>query len=634
MYSWKMRLLWVQIGVVAAVGASRCAPDPVRVESDGFEVVDDPGSDLVATDGKGQDTSAVDGDASLATDGTPNDGGGLEDSGGNDVSEWDVVFSVIAATEPISSGHFATSGVCEPCHSASETSSAMRDPAGRNVSPYDLWQSSMKANSARDPFWRATVSAEIERFPDAVVQIEEKCTWCHIPMAAYHAKTNALPPPKLADIGSDTALGQLAADGVSCTLCHRITSEGLGTAESFTGGFHLTEGKTVFGQHGDLHTTPMINQSGFTPQQASHIRSSALCGTCHTVITYPLGGDENVPKKPFFEQATYLEWRNSEYSTEVQDPGPNATDCFGCHLPETDEDGSEIVTKVARRPDGGDFPPLRDRDQFGRHLFVGGNTLIVAMIRDHSEKLNSGVPKEAFDATIAAARKQLSEHTASLEWLNVEFSDDMLILDVKITNRTGHRLPTGYPSRRVFLRLDVLSPAGELWMSSGRTDQNGRILGKSGKPLPSELLGGPALPHADMITDVDIPPVWETVVGDSDGKMTFSLLDAATFLKDNRILPHGWDENHPDAENMGSAAVDGDDDFGAGQDVVHYRLPLEFPLPKGTVIRTTAFYQVVKPRYVDELREIVTPETAAFGAAWDKADRAPEPLAVLTYVVQ
>jgi hypothetical protein len=39
------------------------------------------------------------------------------------------------------------------------------------------------------------------------------------------------PPPDTHD--------RVARDGVSCTVCHQIASEGLGTASSFNGNFRL-----------------------------------------------------------------------------------------------------------------------------------------------------------------------------------------------------------------------------------------------------------------------------------------------------------------------------------------------------------------------------------------------------------
>lgn len=46
------------------------------------------------------------------------------------------------------SNGLATSPVCAECHGNSDASSAMKDAAGRKIAPFDLWQSSMKANAA------------------------------------------------------------------------------------------------------------------------------------------------------------------------------------------------------------------------------------------------------------------------------------------------------------------------------------------------------------------------------------------------------------------------------------------------------------------------------------------------------
>ena len=45
-------------------------------------------------------------------------------------------------------------------------------------------------------------------------------------------------------------------------------------------------------------------------------------------------------------------------------------------------------------------------------------------------------------------------------------------------------------------------------------------------------------------------------MGNVDGSPTFTLLRAAEHLKDNRLLPKGWNPNHPDAEHTGVAAED------------------------------------------------------------------------------
>lgn len=46
----------------------------------------------------------------------------------------------------------------------------------------------MRANSTRDPFWKAKVRSEIARNPHLQSVINDKCSKCHAPMANYEAK--------------------------------------------------------------------------------------------------------------------------------------------------------------------------------------------------------------------------------------------------------------------------------------------------------------------------------------------------------------------------------------------------------------------------------------------------------------
>ena len=87
-------------------------------------------------------------------------------------------------TDNSANPHFLDSKNCALCHSNSDRAIAMRDRKNRPIAPYDLWQASMMANSSRDPYWRAVLSAEVVATPSKKALIEEKCTRCHAPMAA------------------------------------------------------------------------------------------------------------------------------------------------------------------------------------------------------------------------------------------------------------------------------------------------------------------------------------------------------------------------------------------------------------------------------------------------------------------
>ena len=531
----------------------------------------------------------------------------------------------------------ATSPLCATCHSNSSGAGAMRDASQRPIAPFDLWRGSMMANSARDPLWRATVSAEVALRPAAKGAIEATCMRCHSPLLEIETRLQGDGrAPGSRHLGLAGLFGDLARDGASCAGCHRIAPDGLGTPRSFDGHFVVHDDGKIFGPHADPFVMPMRNRSGFTPTQSDHMRKSALCGSCHTLETAQLDAAGAPTGKRHHEQSPYLEWRASDFSTEVAQPGPAAQDCQGCHMPTRDVDDAPIATRIARRPSGSDFPPIDDRSPYGRHLLVGGNTLLPAILRDHRATLAPDVPAAAFDATLDAARQQLRHHTARLdaiEPLRVQTGRDgapRLRGAIRVRNLAGHKLPTGYPSRRLWLRLRVLKGETVL-LAVGEHDARGRILGADGKPRPTERRGGPGEPHADRLQGPQVA-VWESVMRGPDGKPTFHLLDAGGFWKDDRLLPSGWNAAHPDAAATAPVGVADDPDFRPGSDVVH----LDLPLPRGaapTHVEATLHFQTVSPRWAEELLAVVTPETTAFGKLWQAADVRPAVVDAQTFAV-
>src|SRR5205085_12142536 len=63
---------------------------------------------------------------------------------------------------PIDSGqYFLSSFSCKGCHGFDTMHHASVAEGGVDINLYDDWESSMMANSAKDPLWRAKVSHEI-----------------------------------------------------------------------------------------------------------------------------------------------------------------------------------------------------------------------------------------------------------------------------------------------------------------------------------------------------------------------------------------------------------------------------------------------------------------------------------------
>ena len=71
---------------------------------------------------------------------------------------------------------------------------------GESISIVDDWRSSMKANSARDPFWRAKVSHEGLVNPAHAQVLEDVCTKCHVPIGHFNAHHNGQPLYSIAEM--------------------------------------------------------------------------------------------------------------------------------------------------------------------------------------------------------------------------------------------------------------------------------------------------------------------------------------------------------------------------------------------------------------------------------------------------
>lgn len=525
---------------------------------------------------------------------------------------------------------FASSRKCALCHSNSRRAHGMRDAEGRRIAPFDLWRSSMMANSTRDPLWRAVVSVEVAATPSKKALIEAKCLRCHAPMASTEASLLERKPIALSLLRQETDPAQLALDGVSCTACHQIRPDGLGASASYSGRYVVREGKTVFGPHADPFGMPMRRHTGYTPKEGPHVRASAMCATCHTLFTDALDASGEPTGRRLPEQTPYLEWRNSVFNDEVNDPDRRAASCQACHAPTRDADGVSIETRIARNPGGRDFP-IAERSPFGRHVFVGGNTLVPGMLHENAATLRPLAPREALDATITQAREQLTRKTARVSIGDVKRTKSGLRVPVRVENLTGHKFPTGHPTRRAWLRLRVLDASGRVVWASGEHDTRGRIVGADGSPLSAERLGGDSYPHRTEVTAPEQVQVYESLMADAAGKPTHLLLRGGSYLKDSRLLPLGWKPDHRDAEHTRPHGVGDDADFGAGCDSVVFVTKAR---PGTLRVEATLLYQTFGARYAAEVFAYETPEVRELRGYYARADKTPVTVAHTSMTVE
>ncbi|RMF86123.1 MAG: hypothetical protein D6736_15835, partial [Nitrospinota bacterium] len=321
--------------------------------------------------------------------------------------------------------YFATSGICAMCHTG------LQDEAGTDVSIDSFWRSTLMANSARDPYWQATVRSEVLIHPQLQAIIEDKCATCHMPMARFTAYQQGQ-KGKILDQGfldPKNALHALATDGVSCTVCHQIRPDNLGDATSFSGKFIIDAQapageRTLFGPYAIApeQATLMQSASGFLPAQGLHIRKSALCATCHTLYTPTLDKDGNIVGA-FPEQTPYLEWRQSVYA--------KSQTCQGCHMPHAQ--GGVQISLTGGQP----------RQPFSKHVFVGGNAYMLKILKAFGDELGITATGEQFEATLTRTLDQLQKRTATLSIANLSLSPSTLTVDVVVRSQVGHKFPTG-----------------------------------------------------------------------------------------------------------------------------------------------------------------------------------------------
>jgi hypothetical protein len=79
-------------------------------------------------------------------------------------------------------------------------------------------------------------------------------------------------------------------------------------------------------------------------------------------------------------------------------------------------------------------------------------------------------------------------------------------------------------------------------------------------------------PHHELITSPDQVQVYEAIMGDDMNQVTYTLLRGMTYLKDNRILPQGFDKASASSDIRVVGDALNDDNFIGGSDEIGYRI--------------------------------------------------------------
>jgi hypothetical protein len=453
------------------------------------------------------------------------------------------------------SPHFSSSLFCASCHDH------LTDKDKRGVGINRDEGGSMMAHSFIDPLWQAKVQSEIKRNPQIKDLIVKKCTTCHAPMANHES---AAAGKKIAMFGDGITnpkneYHEMAMEGVSCTLCHQIeNSPFLGSRKSFSGHFTIAafstpEERIAYGPFKDIIGTEIMKLTvQFTPGYGPHMEQAKLCGVCHSLLTPYVdsrGKVVSTEETEFPEQMGFGEWDASAFSERGTTPKP----CQECHMPPTSG------VKISSVP-----PNVKVRDKFFQHTFFSGNALLQDILQTNAETL--GVTSDQLKEQ-AEKREGYLRSAAELKVVKSSLQDGTLEVRLKVVNRTGHKLPSGIPIRRVYIHFTVTDEKGSTVFESGRTNRDRSIPGvdADGDEYAFE-------PHHDVITKPDQVQVYESIMGDTESGVTYTLLRAKSYLKDNRLLPAGFRKTDVPPEIRPTAEPLRDENFEAGGDEITYRI--------------------------------------------------------------
>ncbi len=497
-----------------------------------------------------------------------------------------------------------TSLSCTYCHS----------DYGDQVAPYNTWATSLMAQSARDPVWHAAVSIANQ---DANIG-GETCIRCHAPggWLAGHS-SNGSP----ADLNGDDL------DGINCNFCHRVVNPELGpdsaiayagdpadpdvpiiSALAAQGLIPQGAGNARFvidpesSRRGPFDDVPQ-NLHGVESRliTSPYHRQSEFCGTCHDVSNpiytknaktgafelNALGAAHPTqdPMDMFPEQRTYSEWLNSDFVNGVEfadhrfggnDADGVVSSCQDCHMP-------KVIAGGCRFYEFG--PPFFERPDMPQHSFAGANTWVVqairnAMLPDEADSI--GLTQEGIDQATARTIQMLQN--ASDMTLAQESGD----LRVRITNQSGHKLPTGYPEgRRMWINVKFTNAKGGVIAERGAYDSSTAVLNDADTKVYQAKQG--------------ISPEIAALTGLAAGP-GFHLALANKVFSDNRIPPRGFTNAAFNA--IGSGAVGYT--YADGQ---HWDDTV-FAIPAGAVSATvTLFYQTTTKEYIEFLRDANVTDT-------------------------
>jgi hypothetical protein len=252
------------------------------------------------------------------------------------------------------------------------------------------------------------------------------------------------------------------------------------------------------------------------------------------------------------------------------------------------------------------------RSGFSRHTFVGANFFMLRLLQRNRLDLGiQALPKE-LDAAARRTVEHLQSRSARLSIEGSAVEDGRLQTDVVVANLAGHKLPTAYPSRRAWIHLTVRDRRGATLFESGAFTAGGSIEGNDNDQTATRFE-----PHHREITEPGQVQIYEAIMADSSGAVTTGLLSGVRFVKDNRVLPAGFDKSTADDDVAVRGDARDDPDFTSGGDRTRFVVDLhgaEGPFS----VEAELWYQPIAWRWAQNLRAHQAAEIDRFVRYFDE----------------
>ncbi len=503
---------------------------------------------------------------------------------------------------------------CQGCHWSYQAS------PGSAFLPFDTWGGSMMAHAGRDPLFWAALDVANNDIPG----VGEWCLRCHAPQAWYAGRVKGVTggAQGCALTGEYNAQDEFANDfgGVTCHLCHRqvaSTSPLPAPARHDSGNLQLDDSNTCGEFSGPCRYGPYkypeegINAPPHPHAYSAFVKQGEFCGSCHDVtspivdgaaaktLIYNNGTNSGIP---FPIERTFSEWKASSFGDVLfsdgfadREPGSDEArfgiTCQSCHMPKSTSPSAYACIQNDQGSRAGNLP---------MHEFVGANVWVMTVVKN---LYGTALDRVAdLDQSINRALNMLQNRSATMAVSLEPFggAGQNLTARVRVTNLSGHKLPTGYSEgRRMWLNVQARDANGALIFESAAYDAGTAVLTEDAQAKVYEVQQG----------------MWNSTtstcdIKDSMDRKEFHFVLNNCIAKDNRIPPLGF-TGALDPEIRPVNYVYPETSPGSGVLVNYDDTTYTIPVPNGTPlpvsVRARLQHQVASKEYIEFLsREATT----------------------------